>query len=206
MYANLTRTRATRHLVILVAVLGLLLTACAQDTEPAETADAATDAAADAATDAAADAATDAAADTAVEDATDETTDEAGAVSPTEGPTGEPAALTGSVFARPNEYLGTEVRIDSQVVTVVSDQAFTIADEDWGGAILHVTHQDVDQTVAEDDQVRVIGVVEEWDTGSVEDELGVELDDDVAAAYDGEHYIVANEITVLDAGSDDAAE
>lgn len=142
--------------------------------------------------------------ETVTETVTEIAPDDGGAIVPSAGPTDQPVALTGTVFTNPDEFLGTEVQVDAQVVQTISDQAFTIAADDWGGKILHVVPEAVGQSVPEGAQVRVIGVVEEWDERSVEDELGVELDDDVVADFDGENYIRASQVTLLSDATESA--
>jgi hypothetical protein len=94
-------------------------------------------------------------------------------------------------------YEGQEVTLSAEIVEVVSDNALEIGDPgDINLEPLLVMH-DLGATGLEPDQtVEVVGtVMTSFELATVEEELGVELEDEVYTDYEGDPWLHATEVT-----------
>jgi hypothetical protein len=94
-------------------------------------------------------------------------------------------------------YEGQEVTLSAEIVEVVSDNALEIGDPgDINLDPLLVMH-DLGATGLEPDQtVEVVGtVMTSFEVATVEEELGVELEDEVYTDYEGDPWLHATEVT-----------
>lgn len=93
-------------------------------------------------------------------------------------------------------YIGEEVTVSADVNEIVSNTSFTIAgtDDTTVEALLVVTQEEV-TGIEPGMAVAVTGtVMESFDLPTVEDDAGLDLEEDAHADYDGENYIVASEV------------
>ncbi|NJC21613.1 hypothetical protein BJ994_000689 [Arthrobacter pigmenti] len=113
-------------------------------------------------------------------------------------------ALDSEFYDAYSSYIGEEVTVSADVNEIVSDTSFTIAgtDDTTVEALLVVTEGEMTE-VEPGLTVSVTGtVMESFDLPTVEEETGLDLEDDAYADYDGENYIVASEVdTSVDADS-----
>lgn len=102
-----------------------------------------------------------------------------------------------NVFVDADEAVGRQVDVSGRVLEVLSDNAFRIgpADEEATGAVL-VVHADED-VIHVGQVVRVEGVVRRLQVLDVEQELGVDLDDEVLVDVEGQPGIVATQVQIL---------
>lgn len=93
-------------------------------------------------------------------------------------------------------YVGEEVTLSADVNEVIDPTAFTIAGtDDTTVDELLVVHPENLSEVSPDLTVAVTGtVMEGFDLVTVEDELGVDLDDELYEDWDGEPYLSATTI------------
>ncbi|WP_169079113.1 hypothetical protein [Microcella alkalica] len=93
-------------------------------------------------------------------------------------------------------YLGETVTLSADVDEIVSANAFTIAGtDDTTVEALLVVHDGTMADIEEGLAVQVTGEVEEgFDVMTVEDDLGVELDDDAYADWEDDRFIRADSI------------
>ncbi len=102
-----------------------------------------------------------------------------------------------------DDYAGEEVTLDAAVEEVVGPDAFTISGtgDTYVEALLVVGAEQADELTAEA-LVEITGTVRDgFGITDVEDELGVDLDDAVFEGFEGEPYLVADGVEVLeDAG------
>jgi len=101
----------------------------------------------------------------------------------------------------PGEFYGRAVTIDGVVAETVEPSAFALADEparegelDPAEEGVLVVSADPALNLIEDRPVQVIGVFQEFDLEIFEEELGVELDDEAFADWDGRPAILAAEV------------
>lgn len=95
-----------------------------------------------------------------------------------------------------NSYVGEEVTLSADVNEVISSSSFTIAgtDDTDVEALLVVSATEVTD-LEPDLTVAVTGTVEQaFDLTTVEEDLGVDLDDDLYDAWDQEPYLVASSV------------
>ena len=113
-------------------------------------------------------------------------------------------ALDSEFYDAYESYIGEEVTVSADVNEIISDTSFTIAgtDDTTVEALLVVTEGEMPE-VESGLTVAVTGtVMESFDLPTVEDETGLDLEEDAYADYDGENYIVASEVdTSVDADS-----
>jgi len=95
-----------------------------------------------------------------------------------------------------NDYLGQTVTVSADVNEVVDGNTFTIAGtDDTSVDPLLVTGAKSTSDLEPDLTVKVTGTVQEaFDLATVEDDLGVDLDDDLYDDWDGKPYIVASSV------------
>lgn len=113
-------------------------------------------------------------------------------------------ALDSEFYDAYQSYIGEEVTVSADVNEIVSDTSFTIAgtDDTTVEALLIVAESEMAE-VEPGLAVSVTGtVMESFDLPTVEEETGLDLEEDAYADYDGENYIVASEVgTSVDANS-----
>ena len=98
-------------------------------------------------------------------------------------------------------YVGEEVEISAEVTEVISPTAFTIAGAgDTGvGSLLVVSATEL-AALEPDARVGVTGTVREsFAVAEVEEELGIDLEDELFADWDRSNYLVADDVEVLEA-------
>lgn len=95
-----------------------------------------------------------------------------------------------------NDYAGEQVIVSAAVNEVVSDNAFTIAGtDDTSADEMLVVGTDANPMLESDVAVSVTGTVQEsFDLATVEENLGVDLDDELFEDWDGQTYIEASNI------------
>lgn len=101
-----------------------------------------------------------------------------------------------------NSYVGEKVTVSAEVDNIISNMAFTIAGtEDTTVEPLLIMHKGEVKELQAGLAVAVTGTVKEgFDLPTVEEEMGVDLDDSVFEDWDGENYIKASSIdTSVDA-------
>lgn len=161
-----TRPLARRAAAGLVAVAALALTACGEeDTAGPETG-------------------------IDVEDVQEEADEDDAALEPYDGP--YDTAFADDV----DSYVGQEVTVSADVNEVLSTSSFTIAGTDDTDVeeLLVVGATEV-SGLEPDLAVAVTGTVQEaFDLPAVEDELGVDLDDDLYTSWEEEPYLVAESV------------
>ncbi|GAA2176986.1 hypothetical protein GCM10009784_25810 [Arthrobacter parietis] len=107
-------------------------------------------------------------------------------------------ALDSEFYDAYQSYIGEEVTVSADVNEIVSDTSFTIAgtDDTTVEALLVVLEEGTVE-VEPGAAVSVTGtVMESFDLPTVEDDTGLDLEEDAYADYDGENYIVASEVDV----------
>lgn len=119
-------------------------------------------------------------------------------VAPAPAPVGSPyvGPYNRQFFDDQLTYEGQEVTLTAEIEEIVSPQALEISDpNDIELDPLLVIH-DLDQPDLEEDQVvEVIGTVQaSFDQTVVEQDLGIDLDDEMFADYAGEPYVQATEV------------
>lgn len=135
-----------------------------------------------------------------VEDVVEEeaAADEDTAVEPYDG------AYDTGFYEEYDSYVGEEVTLSADVNEIVSDKSFTIAgtDDTTVDALLVIAEGEM-QEVTPGLTVSVTGtVMESFDLPTVEEDTGLDLEDDAFADWDGENYIVAETVdTSVDADS-----
>ena len=108
-----------------------------------------------------------------------------------------PAAVAPDVFAGADQFVGEQVTVSGQVGELVGDNAFTIGAE-TGAELLVVSSTAVgqQQLVEQGAIVEVTGTVREgFNAEEVASELGVEFDTGLFSEFEGENYIVADNVT-----------
>lgn len=96
-----------------------------------------------------------------------------------------------------DSLVGEEVTVSAEVNTIISPNALTIAGtDDTTVEPLLVMHNQGDlPDVQEGLTIGVTGTVKEaFDVVTVEEDLGIDLDDDLYADWEGERYIQANSV------------
>lgn len=100
-------------------------------------------------------------------------------------------------------FLGQTVTVSAEIEEMVSPQAFWIGGDDQvlvisSGASFEEMGFDISEGLVEDDVVvRVTGTVKEFDLAGLEDEFGVDYDDEVFEPFEGQHVIVADDVSTL---------
>lgn len=96
-----------------------------------------------------------------------------------------------------DSLVGEEVTVSAEVDEVLDDTSFTIAGGDSGVAPLLVVDAVTGTAVEEGQGVDVSGTVQlSFDVASVEERLGVDLDDDAYSAVVGQTYLEASAVDV----------
>lgn len=95
-----------------------------------------------------------------------------------------------------DSLVGQQVTVSAQVNEIVTDSAFTIAGtEDTGVEPLLIVHAGDVAALEQGSAVSVTGTVRDaFDPVDVESELGVELEDEAYADWEGQRYIVADSV------------
>lgn len=109
-------------------------------------------------------------------------------------------ALDSEFYDAYQSYLGEEVTVSADVNEVVSETSFTIAgtDDTTVEALLVVAEGEMAE-VEPGLAVSVTGtVMESFDLPTVEEDTGLDLEEDAYADYDGENYIVASAVDPLE--------
>lgn len=111
----------------------------------------------------------------------------------------------GDITANPAEFVGSRVTVSGEVNDVVADSAFTIGGDDFAdGEELLVVAVDVpieregDEELSEEDVVQVTGTVRMFSLAATDDDLGVRLDPETFAEFEGEPVIVADTVVRSD--------
>lgn len=127
-----------------------------------------------------------------------EAVDEGAAAEPYEG------AYDTTFYENYDSYVGEEVTLSADVNEIVSDKSFTIAgtDDTTVEALLVLADGQMEE-VTPGLTVSVTGtVMESFDLPTVEEETGLDLDDESFTDFDGENYVVAESVdTSVDADS-----
>lgn len=103
-----------------------------------------------------------------------------------------------SGFADQQDSLVDEqVTVSAAVDEVLDDTSFTVAGDDSGVEPLLVVDAGSSATVEPDVEVDVTGTVQlSFALAGVEEELGLDLDDELYAEWEGETYLVASAVDV----------
>jgi hypothetical protein len=104
-----------------------------------------------------------------------------------------------------DSYMGEEVTVSAQVNEIITPMSFTIAGtDDTTVEALLIIHQGEVTELADDLTVAVTGTVKEaFDLPTVEEEMGIDLDDNALADWDQARYIEATSIdTSVDADAE----
>lgn len=107
-----------------------------------------------------------------------------------------------AITDNPSAYVGQQVTVDGDVNVVLNDQAFTIANETMtdDDEVLVINAGQVDPaTLQEDTEVRVTGEVVQFTQADVEQQYGLDLDEQLTAEFEGRPAIVAQSIQTVDA-------
>ncbi|WP_159617248.1 hypothetical protein [Arthrobacter zhaoguopingii] len=117
---------------------------------------------------------------------------------------GDPAAETGpydgvydsAFYDEMDSYVGEEVTLSADVNEVMSPMSFTIAGtDDTTVEALLVVHDKEMPEVKPELTVSVTGIVHEaFDLPTVEEEMGIDLDDEAFEDWDGEPYVEATSV------------
>ncbi|WP_337061066.1 hypothetical protein [Kineococcus sp. G2] len=134
-----------------------------------------------------------------VQEADEEALEGEAAVTPYEG------AYDGTFYDDVNTYVGQEVTVSAEVDSVVSPNAFVIAGtEDTTVDPMLVVGATEVSGLSEGTLVEVTGTVHEaFDLPQVEEDTGVDFEDDLFNDYDAEPYIVATTVEVPEQGDED---
>ncbi|MDQ4078178.1 MAG: superoxide dismutase family protein [Chloroflexota bacterium] len=89
----------------------------------------------------------------------------------------------------PEQFIRQTVRVRGTVSEPISLRAFRLSEDDEEIAIL--TMRPLVRAVEQDEALRVMGTVREFERDEIEEELGVELEDELAEALEGEPVILA---------------
>ncbi len=100
----------------------------------------------------------------------------------------------------PESFVGEQVTVSGEVNKVVGNNAFRIGGKDLGGEPLLVVSSKR-SNVSQDELVEVTGTVREFDLAELENDFGVDLDDDAFTRFEGEHVIVADNVDRSPAGA-----
>lgn len=95
-----------------------------------------------------------------------------------------------------DEYEGEEVTVSAKVNEVLSPEVFTIAGtEDTTVDALPILHTDPLDDLAADVDVQVTGIAEvAFDIAAIEEDKGIDLDDELFEEWDGQPYIDASTV------------
>ncbi len=113
----------------------------------------------------------------------------------TAGVEGEIVDETEKFFEDPAALVGEEITVTVIVDEVVDPNAFRIAQRDPGGERFLVIH-DGEVSPPEHSVVEVTGTVSEFNMAQVENDLGIDLDEETFELYEGEYGIVADLVDV----------
>lgn len=112
------------------------------------------------------------------------------------------------ILETPNTFYGSTVHIEGEVENVLGTQALTVDSAGAIGEQLLVISRDSLEPVGGSgiptsifnpaDTVSVEGEVHEFDLSRVERELGIDLDNEQFAAWQGRPYVYADDITLED--------
>jgi hypothetical protein len=110
------------------------------------------------------------------------------------------------IAENPQEYYGSTVTVTGEASYVLGPNAllvvprFGVSADDTlvisPVALSEVTGQSDDAPLSQGDTVQITGEVREFEPPSIEQEIGVDLDDESLAAYDGMPSIVASSISL----------
>ncbi|WP_299038571.1 hypothetical protein [uncultured Pseudokineococcus sp.] len=96
-----------------------------------------------------------------------------------------------------DSLVGEQVTVSAAVETVLDDTSFTVAGDDSGVDPLLVVDAGSSAAVEPDAEVDVTGTVQlSFALAGVEEELGVDLEDELYAEWEGENYLVASAVDV----------
>lgn len=106
----------------------------------------------------------------------------------------------GDFFADPDQFVGQQVVVSGRVSSLLGgDSSFTISGDVGSGEallVINATGASDSPVVEQDALVQVTGTVREgFSVTDVEDEFGVELDDDLYGDYEGDNYIAASNVS-----------
>ena len=101
-----------------------------------------------------------------------------------------------------NDWANEQVTVSAKVNEILSPEVFTIAGtDDTTVDPLPILHQDPLDDLARDLVVRVTGIARvSFDIATVEEEMGIDLDDELFGEWEGQPYI---EASVVDTTVDD---
>lgn len=128
-------------------------------------------------------------------------------MTPEEDEANEPVAdaTIDEIVEDPDVYVGDDVTVSGSVNQELDEFGFRLGGEDFleGEGLLVVsadTQAISDLTESEEELVaQVQGTVQIFDLVTVEEDLGVDLDDDVYSEFDGEPVVIASDIQVVPA-------
>lgn len=103
-------------------------------------------------------------------------------------------------YDQADTYAGQQVTVSAEVSETLEENSFVIAGtEDTAVDPLLIIEEEEIEPFEDGQVVQVMGTVQvDFDVVSVEEELGIELDDDLYADYVGEPYLMATSAEVLE--------
>lgn len=116
-----------------------------------------------------------------------------------QGPLGFEGAYDSAFTDQQDDLIGQDVTVSAAVNTILDDTSFTIAGDGSGIEPLLVVGATSETAVevAADQEVYVSGtVMEAFVLTEVEEELGLDLDDELYLEWEGETYIDANAVSI----------
>lgn len=113
---------------------------------------------------------------------------------------GSSEQAAGDLFANPDQFVGQQVVVSGRVSSLLGGaSSFTISGDVGSGEallVINATGASDSPVVEQDALVQVTGTVREgFSVTDVEDEFGVELDDDLYVDYEGDNYIAASSVS-----------
>jgi hypothetical protein len=124
----------------------------------------------------------------------------------------EPAQETAveEVLESPASLMGEGVTVSGEVDTLLTERALTIRDEGSGGQLLVLVRptavmnginptgvlEPVGQIIQSGDTVQIIGTVESFEREAMAEDLGMVLNEELFAPWDGSEVLVADQLDV----------
>jgi hypothetical protein len=132
----------------------------------------------------------------------------------------EPAQETAvdEVLESPASMMGQGVTVSGEVDTLLTERALTLRDEGSGGQLLVLVRptaimnginptgvlEPVGQIIQSGDTVQIIGTVDQFEREAMAEDLGMVLNEELFASWDGGEVLVADQLDVsIPAGSPD---
>jgi hypothetical protein len=119
----------------------------------------------------------------------------------------EPANVTlEEIKENPVRYIGQLVAVEGNVVEVISERAFTIVSDELivedAVLVLAANEQvlvDLEPALAAEQQVQATGVVRRFVVAEIEEDLGIDLDEELEVEFEGQPVIIATNVEVVEA-------